>query len=505
MNRSYLGMLLTGLGLILVLPPFPFGCAAFIVFIPFLFFLENRNNKEAFWGGYLVGLIWSLGTLYWIGWATVPGVIGSVFFQGFYFGLFGLIQAFLFRHLGKKSWLTIPFVYVGIELLLSSGEMGFPWNLVGHSLTGCLELIQFASIGGVYSISFGILTINTLLFAAMKLPVKKHKIILLSSATGLILFSWIYGSITMNRDAISEKSYDVALVQGNVDPYRRWTPNFVDSSFQTYEILSSQLQGLPLDLMIWPESASPCYLDKRYSCRKRVRNKVHHLNVPILTGAPDFNWKDGKKLQVYNSAFLIEPGVHKIQKYDKVHLVPFSERIPFLGGIKPVYNALKKMIMDIGDFAPGDSMVVFTSQNDDRTLTFSCGICFDSVFPYFMRKFVKNGAEFLVIITNDGWFGKTSGPYQHAAIAAMRAVENRSWVARCANTGISAFYDPYGRIQSQTDLFTREVLVGEVSPIKKRTFFTLYGEWFPAIIFAGNFFIAGWVILILRRMKSRSE
>lgn len=502
MSRSLWGMLLTGIGLVLVFPPFPFGCAAFIVFIPFLNYLQVCSRKQAFWSGYLVGLVWSLGTLYWIGWATVPGVIGSVLFQGFYFGLFGLIQAILFHRLGRRSWVTISFVWVGIELLLSSGDMGFPWNLLGHTLTQCPELIQFASIGGVYSISFGILVINSLIFAGMKLPMKKQKIILLSSALGLIVLSYVYGSIAISRAKNNEEGYTVALIQGNVDPYRRWTPNFVDSSFQTYEILSSQLENVPLDLMIWPESASPCYIDKRYACRKRVRNQASLLNVQLLTGAPDFNWKDGKELQVYNSVFLIEPGVHRLQKYDKIHLVPFSERIPFLGGVKPVYNTLKKLIMDIGDFTPGDSIVVFTSQNHEKSLMFSCGICFDSVFPYTMRKFVQNGAAFLVIVTNDGWFGKTSGPYQHAAIAAMRAVENRSWVARCANTGISSFIDPYGRIVSRTGLSTREILLGEISPIQEKSFFTQYGQWFPVMIFVMNFVIIIWFIIVCRREKT---
>ncbi len=488
MNRFYLLVFLAGFGLILSFPPFPTGLLSTISLIPVLIISEQYSGKKAFWGGYAAGLLWSSGTLYWIGWATIPGLIGTLLINSLYFALFTWLQSILFKRFPKHGFMAAPFLWVAIELLASTGDTGFPWNLLGHTLTSIPELIQYASVTGVFGVSFVIVWINVLIFKALQVSLKVKKAMYYSIACLLLLIPFIQGHVLLSRPAPHEKPFRIALIQGNLDPYRRWTPDFVDSSFQVYEHAAMALNTDSIDLMIWPESASPCYIKHRYSCQKRLKQLVRESQVPLLTGAPDFEWggTDNKQLSVYNSAFLVEPNQYQMNKYNKTKLVPFSERIPYIGGIRPVYNALKKLIIDIGDFTPGDSIVVFSPVSVKPSHAFACGICFDSVFPFLMKKFVKRGAQFLVIITNDGWFGRTSGPYQHASIAVMRAIENRRWVARCANTGISTFIDPYGRKQEQTAIYEKATLVGSVYPLTETTIFTHYGEWFARIILLVN-------------------
>lgn len=464
-----------------------------VALIPMFYFTRLYQGKKAFWGGYLIGLFWSSGTLYWIGWATLPGLIGTLLVNSLYIGLFSFLQSYLFQKLPKTAWMATPFLWVGIELFASTGDTGFPWNLLGHTFTNFPEMIQYASVTGVYGVSFVIVLINSLLFQSMKMRSIKQKYLYFGIACILIVIPFIQGRILFAQANQKQhaQTLKVALIQGNLDPYRRWTPDFVDSSFQVYEAATLELSNESLDLIVWPESASPCYINHRYSCQKRVKHLVNATQIPILTGAPDFEWgrTEEKDLRVYNSAFLVEPNQYIMNKYNKTKLVPFSERIPFISGIRPVYKALKQLIMDIGDFTPGDSIVVFNAESMNNQHPFSCGICFDSVFPFLMKKFVLQGAQFLVVITNDGWFGRTSGPYQHRNISIMRAVENRRWVARCANTGISTFIDPLGRMHGKTPLYHKASLSHQIYPETKLTFFTRYGEWFAYLIGLVNVFV----------------
>lgn len=503
MNQFFLLIFLAGIGLIISFPPSPTGLLAFVSLIPILFFAQKFEGRKAFWGGYAAGFLWSAGTLYWIGWATIPGLIGTILISSFYFALFTWLQSYCFKRFPNYGWLTAPFIWVAIEIIASMGDTGFPWNLLGHTLTEYPEIIQYASITGVFGVSFVIVWVNVLLFKAMISQNKKIKLLYFTFTLVLLLLPFIQGRILLAQKTAQMEPVKIALVQGNLDPYRRWTPDFIDSSFQVYENATLSLDHDSLDLVIWPESASPCYINHRYSCQKRLKSLVKVTQTPVLTGAPDFEWgrTEKKDLHVYNSVFLVEPNQYKMNKYNKTKLVPFSERIPYISGIQPVYSALKKLIIDIGDFTPGDSVVVFNTGSKKPGHPFACGICFDSVFPYLMKKFVKNGAEFLVVITNDGWFGKTSGPFQHANISVIRAIENRRWIARCANTGISTFIDPLGRKHERTPLYEKAILVDTVYANKEKTIFTLYGEWFGYAVLL----VFGSILIVSFAKKNKSE
>jgi apolipoprotein N-acyltransferase len=248
---------------------------------------------------------------------------------------------------------------------------------------------------------------------------------------------------------------------------------------------------------VWPETATACYLRHRFVYLNWIKYLADSMNASILTGSPDYVWEDSKKAKNYNAAFLIHPGRWQMDSYYKMRLVPFSERVPFEETLPFLEKLALKISGDIGDYSAGDSVRVFEFETSlsRKKVRFSVQICFESVFPDLVVKSVRKGAEFLVVITNDGWFGNTSGPRQHAQIAALRAVENHRWVARCANTGISEFIDPFGRITHKIEWNREAILSREIQPLTELTFFARYPLFFSGIIFFVNGIVFVWAVL----------
>jgi apolipoprotein N-acyltransferase len=210
------------------------------------------------------------------------------------------------------------------------------------------------------------------------------------------------------------------------------------------------------------------------------------LNTYLLFGSLSSR-KEGEEVKVYNSAYFISPRPRIMGRYDKIHLVPFGEYVP-LSSFFPIFNAL----VGLGNITPGEKVVIFQSPHG----RFGTLICFEAIFPELCRKFVRNGADFMVTITNDAWFGKTSAPYQHLAQATFRSVENRIWLVRAANTGISAFVDPWGRINAASGLFTREVLIGKIDLRgSNMTFYAQYGDVFALFCSLMGICLIGYVLL----------
>ena len=497
-RQDFFLLMLTVVGFIVAFPPFPTGFVAFGALVPFFFFLEGKKPGSAFRGGYVVGLIWTGGTIYWIGWATVLGFIGALLWLPLYVAFYAVLHSWLWKKWGKRSLLFVPFVWTGVEIVTSWGDLGFTWNSLAYTQTYYPTMIQYASILGMHGVTFWVVLLNVLFFFLLKCGWQWKRcggwILLILP---LFLLPWAYGKSIVSRSLPSEKEMRLALVQGNIDPYKKWTASFIDSNFTTYERLTWLAQKENPDLIVWPETATPCYLRYNYVYLNRVKSQVNALGIPLLTGSPDYEWKNRGKPEAYNAALLITPNSWSIDRYHKMHLVPFSEKVPFRDKVPFLYNALEKIHAGTGDFVAGDSIVVFRMiPRDDTTLIrFSTIICYESIFPYLVREFIRHGAQFLIVITNDAWFGRTSGPYQHAQIAVYRAIENRVWVARCANTGISEFIDPFGRICSKTALYQEAVLGQTISLGWGKSFFVDHGTlflWFilgtNGLIFFGTFF-----------------
>lgn len=322
----------------------------------------------------------------------------------------------------------------------------------------------------------------------------------------LFLFiPFLYGKLTVPDPEKLQKSSSgslrVAMIQANIDPTQKWDKKFKEVSFRTFEQMTYRAASSDPDLIIWPETATPAYLrldiDGKLS---NIRKQVDSLNTPLLTGTPDFKFISTTDYLLFNSAFLLKPNSNKIDHYAKMQLVPFGERVPF----EDVFGWLNRFDMGQADFTPGKDYKVFEieKKGSGEGLTeitrFSTLICYESTFPGIVRQFVKRGAQFLVIITNDAWFGKTSGPFQHARMAVLRAVETRRSVARCANTGVSMLIDPYGRVMDSSKIFTEEIISGSIPIMDVKTFYVKMGDIFSWLltIIAGFFIL---VTLIYRR------
>ena len=458
---------------------------AYFGLVPLLSALPGSDFGHGFKRGLLTGFVLTMVGLYWVGHTQGGGlaVVGGTILIGGYLGLFvgffaGSINVALGRW-GTRGFLLVPFVWTIQEYMLSLGELGFPWLLLGHSQAVFPAIIQYASITGVYGVSFWVAAANTALFLVMWSR-GRMRLVVMGSLAAWIAIPWLYGRWVIPDGSETNKTIRVAVVQPNLMREGKWGPGGLERSFEVLEKLSRGAAQQRPDLLVWPETALPCYLRLRPDCRERLESFVREIQVPVLTGASDYN---REQREPYNAAFLVRPDGGEMAAYAKMHLVPFGERTPFRDRIPFLRNIdWSKLTGDLGsaEFARGKEQTLFRSAKADYAVL----ICFESVFPDLTRRAVLNGARLLVNITNDSWFGRTSGPYQHALLAVLRAVENRSSIARCATTGISVFIDPFGRSFEATSIYEPDYRVADVPVRTETTFYTRNGDLFAHLVFA---------------------
>ncbi|OGC00300.1 apolipoprotein N-acyltransferase [candidate division KSB1 bacterium RBG_16_48_16] len=486
---------LTGILVALSLPPFRMGFLAYVALIPFFLLIENKSLKESCVWSYVTGLCINVTSLFWIGWVTIPGLVGALLILPLFTSLYGILHAFLFRRFHQVAYLISPFLWTAFEYIQSFGETAFPWVTLGYSQTYYTKIIQFAEFTSVYGVSFLVVTLNVLLlFLWKKSTTRRQKSIIVVAVIALIFFPYLYGQKVMVSLPIKEKLCKIALLQGNVDPFEKWQKYTDEDNVRIYETLIREAAANRPDLIIMPETAMPFFLRYEPQYLRRLRHIADSLDVAIFTGGLDYEYNRGGRNHHYNATFLIEPHSLGIQSYRKMQLVPFSEKVPYRNYFP--FNVLKNLLFDmelgIGDYSSGEDYTVFylpmkdEEENADSSSVnitrFSSAICYESVFPDINRRFVKENIDFLTVVTNDAWFGKTSAPYQHAQIAVFRAIENRISIARCANTGISCFIDPFGRIRNESKLFVKTIVVDDISPRLATTFYTTHGNVFAKIV-----------------------
>ena len=436
--------------------------------VPLLIALKGRGFKAGFAAGWISGLVWNLLSLYWVAYTQGggPAVVGGTGLMAAYLGLFTGLCTGLFNVLaarwGAKTLALLPFLWTAQEYLLSLGELGFPWLLLGHSQAALTHFIQYATWTGVFGVSCWVVGLNALFYLALV----ERRILLAGVALGYLL-PWVHAQSALTT-TVPDESLRIGLIQPNTTYADKWGPNGIERTFSALATLSRQAAKRDPELLVWPETAVPCDPVRRAGCRSRVQALVEELDIPLLTGAPRAN---------YNAAFFVQPGATTLPSYAKMHLVPFGERTPYRDAI-PLLRDIDwtRLTGDLGpaEFARGTEHAVFAHPRHP----FAVLICFESIFPDLVRQHVAAGARVLVNITNDSWFGRSAGPYQHALINAMRAVENRTAIARSATTGISLFIDPFGRTYEATDLFTPAVAVATVPVGQPMTFYTRHGDLF---------------------------
>ncbi|MDP2913086.1 MAG: apolipoprotein N-acyltransferase [Candidatus Omnitrophota bacterium] len=490
--------------LILSFPNFNLEFLAWIGLVPLLFAIENKRPVQAFFISYLTGVLFFLGTIYWLIHVTLPGMALVVLYLALYFGVFGLALSFCkLPAAGYRPLFFIPALWVSLELLRSHLLGGFGWALLAHSQSYALQIIQISDITGAYGVSFLVAIVNAAAFLAIRNFKKEDRPFpYLALVFFLVLCSLAYGILRVNNIFTGE-ALRVAVIQGNIPQAKKWDAGFREQIMNKYESLTMRAAEEGVDLIIWPETSVPGYLESERDLFDRMKSLSIAAKTPILAGAPT---EDRNPDVYYNSAILFADDGRVIDRYDKIHLVPFGEYVP----LRKVFSFVENFAASpIGDFTAGKTHKVFKffiernfkDKNSSwrllKKVNLSCLICFEDIFPGLTREFVKRGAVFLVNITNDAWFGRSGAAYQHAQSSVFRAVENRVNVVRAANTGLSCFIDQKGKITGAVEskgenLFVDGFKIQEIVLTKTGTFYTRYGDAFAYLCVFVTLVIGFW-------------
>jgi apolipoprotein N-acyltransferase len=336
-------------------------------------------------------------------------------------------------------------------------------------------MIQSADLFGVYGLSYLLILFNAVL--AESIPALRLKrlqelpVTALVAAACLLLLNYGYGCWSLQQDLDGRvETLQAAVIQGNIPQGLKWQPENQVSTVKTYRNLSLQArQAGARDLIIWPEAAMPFYFQDGGQLVRSVTRLPLQSGASLLFGSPAY-LRDPGGMRYLNSAFLLSPTAQLLGRSDKVHLVPFGEYVP-LGKFLPFVN---KLVTGIGDFSAGEINPLPMQSHQAGVL-----ICYEVIFPELAREYVRQGSDLLVNITNDAWFGESSAPWQHLAMARFRAIENRVWLARAANTGVSAFIAPSGRVVAQTGLFETAFLTEEIGLGARPGFYSHMGDLIP--------------------------
>ncbi|MBC8414276.1 MAG: apolipoprotein N-acyltransferase [Nitrospira sp.] len=501
-RTDYLLSALSGLLLILSFPPLNLYLLAWIGLVPLLIALRDKNSRSSFTLGLLTGLIYFLGTVYFVyNSMAMYGHLGAAVsvlltlllcsYLALYLGAFALLFNYVSSRSAGYGIISVPVIWVAFEYIRTHALTGYPWSLLAHSQHAFLSVIQIADITGVYGVSFLVAGFSALVYAILHYGRACKGRVLLSIALYLVLLadSLFYGYERTN-EAQHGNFVRVGIVQGNIEQDRKWDSRFQQESIEKYRRLTLDLMKDRPDLIVWPETALPFIFDYDAELTDGIMEFQRELNSWLLLGSVML--RDGE--HVTNSAILLNPEGTEASVYDKIHLVPYGEYVPF----KELLPFVKKLTAGVGDFQRGGSYSVMKTPN----AAIGSLICYEIIFPDLVRRFVDNGANLIVNITNDAWFGRTSAPYQHFAIAVFRAVENRVPVARAANTGISGFIDSRGRIIRKSGIFT-ETGMTEVLRLGSgsKSIYTRYGDVFAGLCLAGLIIIAAGAYISDRRKK----
>lgn len=498
-RKEQLLLSLSGLMLGAGFTPSPFPQLLFAALIPYLIVINKRVtlasiNRATF----LMAFVFNLLTVYWVG----GFVVGKDYFlmvSGvlllFVNPLVNLIPSTLYymtyKNFGRKTAMFLfPFFWVCSEYLYMITDWSFPWLTIGNGVSKFLHYVQFADLLGSQGVSLFVLYANVFFFFAFfRRDVNpKPKKIYVTAALIVIILPLLYGMNKIEEPLKIKKEFTIGLIQPDLDPYDKWSGGNLDAITNLYLSLSQKAIDKGAQLIVWPETALPVYLlagpysDTRDSLSAfLVRN-----NVWLLSGMPDIQYyydttdlpDDVKYSSVsefyyttYNAIYLFSQGYDLPQKYRKMKLVPFGEKTPFSDKI-PFLADLIKWGVGLGGWNVGKDTSVLVANISSDSLHIGALVCYESIYPHFVSSFTDKGADMIAVVTNDSWYGNTSGPYQHKDFASLRAIENRRYVVRAANGGVSCIINPKGETVLATKMYEKNFLVGKIGVIEEKTFFT---------------------------------
>jgi apolipoprotein N-acyltransferase len=466
--------------------------------------LQAATPGQAFLLGYTSGILWFAGTCYWIydtmhehGGLSVAAAALALFlfclYLGLYHGLFGLLVGLAAGpgRDNRRALIAVPFLWVAVELARTR-VTGFPWDLLGTAQVDNISLSRITMWTGVYGISFEIMLVNVAVAAAFLVPRKKRNTLLLAAVVAAAVLQ--AGRLVDAPALAGDRA--ALLVQENIPVDENWAREAFEGTLRELtdlsekaEVSSSSASNATesahgkADLIVWPESPAPFFTSDPLF-RDPVSEMARATRSWVVTGAigsrPVFSEPRSASPEVFNSAALVSPTGEWTARYDKVHLVPFGEYLPF----PKLFAFAGGLTKEVGEFKAGTSRAPLEA----GSMPLGIFICYESVFPDEVRQFANNGAQVFVNISNDGWYGDSGAYAQHLNQTRMRAIENNRWILSATDTGVTASIDPYGRTVARLPRKERGALVAPYALTSVTTFYTRHGDWFAwlcAIISAG--------------------
>ena len=487
--------IISGILLALSFPRYGHPLLAWVALAPLIVSLFDGHSSSpafrplrAFLLGFVAGLGYFGGTVYWTGTvvsqfgglSTPVGVVVAallVAYLAVFPALFTLCLGWLGAKYGRRAILLAPAVWVTSELGRTYFWSGFPWLLLGYSQTTVLPIAQLASVVGVFGMSALVALVSTSL-AYVVVSRSGGSILTIAVTAAMLVGVTMWGNQRLENDTLIDQGrrVRVALIQGNIPQDEKWDPAHAIRILTTYLTLTREAAAQGAQLVIWPESSTPFpFLDDKIG-GESIRALVRETGIELLLGSDQI---DHQSKSYYNAAFLVRKDGDVAGVYQKMHLVPFGEFVP----LKQLLFFVGPLVEQAGGFSPGGDMVMLpTSQGPIST-----AICYEIVFPRLVGESVTRGSQLLTTITNDAWYGHSSAPYQHFLQASMRAIEQGRFLARSANTGVTGFVDPYGRVLQKTEIFERAILVGDVRLLEGRTIYGRIGDLFAYVLAALTF------------------
>lgn len=406
-----------------------------------------------------------------------------------YLALFPALTALMISRLiarmGARGLWLAPAAWVATEFFRGYLFGGFPWVPLGNSLVEVLPVAQLASVLGVYGLSALVAFVNaTIAYALLTGGRQRATAIAAASLVLIAVAGWGTWRIADGRLTREGAPLRVGLIQGNIAQEDKWNPREARRIFTTHVAMTRDAVRRGGQLVIWPESSTPFMFEEDEAGETGVRDLAREVGVPILFGSDQVD-RTGRPFRLYNAAFLVSPQGDTAAVYRKIHLVPFGEYIPFKG----LLYFVSPLVERFTDFSAGEAAVMLPVGPH----RISTAICYEVVYPSLIRQSVLAGSELLTTITNDAWYGESSAPFQHFALASMRAIEQGRYLARAANTGISGVVDPYGRVVRKSAIFEQVGLVEDVRLLTSRTIYSIVGDTiaYIAIVLVGAALVAG--------------
>lgn len=474
---KFKGILLLALGVVFIIlayPPFYLSPLIFPAFLLLLLAVDGKSKIKTILQFGFVFLIFYAYHLKWLLNLELAPATKSLLYIGFvflllymtsYWILIGFIYRKIYRGTLSNSLDILGFsaIITLFEVIRSKGVLGFPWSTIFESQLGNLPLAQIVSIVGPFGLTFFILSISFSLFMLKKKRIKEPLI-----AISFLVIIELYGFLRMKKiEAIGGgRHIKIALFQHNVAPREIETEEEWRETVEAFRELSDKLKE-PVDLIITSESAMPGYYRVSLKDKELVKEILSGRDTYLILGNADYGKEHGEYV-FYNTAFLIDSTGKIVSSYNKTHLVPFGEWLPYEDKI----SILRELELGQGNYRPGKELVIFEIEG----IKLGTLICFESIFPEISRNFVRKGARILVNITSDGWYGRSLGPVEHFELARFRCIENNVPLVRCAKTGISAIISPTGRIIKKLGLFERGTLIGKVEEGSNGTIYTKIGD-----------------------------